>query len=129
MHGSLIFLFPLLSAAGSSCVCSLSYSGGFLFLFLFFLPLDGGGFFLCVVCTTFTFEVCGGVEVVLEEVLFVSFDMLVCPKDFFLVLSLWFHRYGLEGVWRGHMWVKGHGGLSHIVFWIGSILSLGNRHD
>ena len=48
---------------------------------------------------------------------------------FSLVLSLLFHHYGLEGVWRGHMWVEGLGGFSHIVCRIGSILSLGIGHD
>ena len=52
-------------------------------MFFLFLPLDGGGFFFCVVCTTFMLEVLVGVEVLLVEDFEVELDMLVCPEDVF----------------------------------------------
>ena len=50
---------------------------------MFFLPLDDGGFLLCVVYMTFTSKVFVGVEVVLAEVLFVALEVLICPTDGF----------------------------------------------
>ena len=57
-------------------------------MFLFFLPPDGGRFFLCVVCTPFTSKVFVGVEVVLKEVLFVALEVLVCLEDGFSGVDL-----------------------------------------
>ena len=52
----------------------------FFFLFLFF-PLDGGGFFISAICTTFKSKVFVGVVVVLVEIFVVELEVLDCPED------------------------------------------------